>query len=193
MSVGIEVKEIMKTSVVTGDPEETVLEIARRMRDKDVGSIIIIQDKIPCGIVTREDITVKVVAEGLDPRKTTAKEIMNQPLVTCKETDDILDVAMIMNKYGYERLPVVDDNNKLKGIISIREILAIAPGLIEIFKERLENRLEKEFPSDKEKEEETTEGECEICGNYSEELIKINDMWICSECMEREDLGEIRE
>lgn len=193
MPVGIKVKEVMRTNVITGSPEETVFEIAKKMKNEDVGSVIIIKDKVPCGIVTREDIVIKVVAQSIDPRKVTAREIMNQPLISCKETDDILDVAMTMNKYGYERLPVVDDNNNLKGIISIREILAIAPGLIEVFKERLENRLEKEFLHYEEKEEESIEGECEICGNYSENLLKINDMWICSECAEREDLGEVRE
>ncbi len=192
MSVGIQVKEIMKTYVVTAEPENTALEIARKMKEEDVGSVIIVENNKPIGIVTREDITIKVVADSLEPSSIKAKEIMNQPLVTCNEKDDILDVAMIMNKYGYERLPVVDEENRLKGIISIREILAIAPGLIEIFKERLETRLEKEeFPE--EREEETTEGECELCGNYYDELKKVNDMWLCSECLEREDLGEIRE
>lgn len=192
MPAGIKVKEIMKTNVVTGKEEETALEIAKKMRNEDVGSVIIVRDKIPIGIVTREDITIKVVAEGIDPKNITAKKIMNQPLVTCKEEDDILDVAMVMNKYGYERLPVIDENNNLKGIISIREILAIAPGLIEVFKERLENKLEKE-ESFEEKEEEVLEGECELCGNYSDELVKVNDMWICHECLEREGLGEIKQ
>ncbi len=192
MSAGIQVKEIMKTYVVTAEPENTALEIARKMKEEDVGSVIIVENNKPIGIVTREDITIKVVADSLEPSNTKAKEIMNQPLVTCSEKDDILDVAMIMNKYGYERLPVVDEENRLKGIISIREILAIAPGLIEIFKERLETRLEKE-ESPEEREEETTEGECELCGNYYDELKKVNDMWLCSECLEREDLGEIKE
>lgn len=186
MPAGIKVKEVMRTNVVTGSPEETAFEIAQKMKTQDVGSVVIIQDKTPCGIVTREDIVIKVVAESIDPKKITAKEIMGHPLITCKESDDILDVAMTMNKYGYERLPVVDENNKLKGIISIREILAIAPGLIEIFKERLESRLEKEAIPPEEREEESIEGECEMCGNYSEKLVKINDAWICLECAERE-------
>ncbi len=178
--LGIKVKEVMRSYVVTGRKEETIYEIAKKMKDEDVGSVIIIENLKPIGIVTREDIVVKIVAEERDPKKEKAENIMSQPLVFCSKDDDILDAARIMNKYGYERLPVVNENGKLVGIISIREILAIAPNIIEIFKERLEEKLQ-EF-----KEEEIISGYCEICGNYSDELRNVNGIWICPECIEKE-------
>ncbi len=191
MSLEIKVKEVMRPYVVTIEKEKSVLDAARKMKKEDVGSVIVIENLKPIGIVTREDITIKVAAENKLPSEVLVKEIMNQPLVTCKKDDDIMDVAMIMNKYGYERLPVVDENNNLVGIISVREILAIAPGIIEVFKERLENRLETFEKEEREEvEEETLEGECELCGNYSDELKKINAIWVCSECAEREGFGE---
>jgi CBS domain-containing protein len=185
MPLGIKVEEVMRTHVVTAKPEETALTAARRMKERDVGSVIVVEDNKPIGIVTREDITIKVAAENKLASDVLVKDIMNQPVVTCKKDDDIIDVAHVMNKYGYERLPVVDENNQLVGIISIREILAIAPGVIEVFKERLEARLQGDQPPEN-FEERVMEGECEVCGNYSEELRNINGLWICSECAENE-------
>ncbi len=185
----IKVRDVMKRNVVTASPDETVLEAVKRMKEKDVGSVVVVENSKPVGIMTREDVTIKVAAENKLASDVLVKEIMNQPLVTCSEEDDIMRVAAVMNKYGYERLPVVDENNDLKGIISVREILAIAPGLIEIFRERLRARMEEEPQTlFGEREEEVIEGECELCGNYSEELRKINDMWICRECAEKEGI-----
>ncbi len=187
----IKVKEVMKRNVITASPDETVLEAVKKMKKEDVGSVIVVKDNKPIGIMTREDVTIKVAAENKLASDVLVKEIMNQPLVTCSEEEDIMNVAMIMNKYGYERLPVVDEKNNLKGIISVREILGIAPGLIEVFKERLKNRIaEGVNPGfETEPEERNIEGECELCGNYSEELRKVNDMWICPECAEKEGIS----
>ncbi len=188
--ISMKVKDVMRRNVVTGFKEETAFEIAKRMKEKDVGSVVIIEKSDtakPIGIVTREDITIKVVAEGKTPSEVKAEDIMNSPVITCTEEDDLMEVANTMNKYGYERLPVVDKEGNLIGIISIREILAIAPGLIEVFVERLKRRLDEDMGRfEGEKEDEVIEGECEFCGNYSEELRKINDMWICAECAEKE-------
>jgi CBS domain-containing protein len=182
MVTGIKVKEIMVTRVITAKPDDTVHEAAKKMRDEDVGSVIVIDDKKPVGIATREDVVNKVVAEDLKASEVLVREIMNQPLIVCNEDDDIAEAARTMTKYGYERLPVVNKDNKLIGIISVREILRVAPTLIEIFKERLEMRGEVV-------EEESMDegGYCERCGNYSEELYKVNDMWICEECKEQEE------
>jgi len=194
MEMGIKVKEIMRRNVVTVEPGETVLETAKKMREEDVGSVIVIENNKPVGIVTREDIVTKVTAEDKQPSEIQVKEIMNSPVITCGEEDDLSTVANVMNKYGYERLPVVDKNGNLKGIVSVREILGIAPGLIEVFKERLATRIEEDISGmesafTQEKEDETMEGECEICGNYSEDLRKINGVWMCQECAEKEGLA----
>ncbi len=180
MHLEIKVKEVMRPYVVTGRKDETAYEISKKMREEDVGSVIILEDLKPIGIVTREDIVIKVVAENLKPSEVKAEKIMSQPLITCNKDDDILEAARIMNKYGYERLPVVNNEGKLVGIISIREILGIAPNIIEIFKERLEERV-LEY-----KEEEVISGYCELCGNFSEELRRVNGMWLCPECIEKE-------
>jgi len=179
----IKVRDVMRVSVVTARENETALTVAVRMKEKDVGSVVVVDsNKKPVGIVTREDIVVKVVAENKNPESVLVRDIMSSPLVTCKEEDNLFDVARVMNKYGYERLPVVDEEGNLKGIVSIREVLAVAPGLIEVFKDRLEKRLEERYSF----EDTVIEGTCEICGNYSDELRNVDGLWVCSECAEKE-------
>jgi len=182
MPSGIKIKDIMKSRVVTVKTTQTVLETAKIMRKEDVGSVIVMEGKKPVGIVTREDMAVKIVAKDLQPSKILVKNIMNTPLVSCSPEDDLVDVAKTMNKYRYDQLPVIS-LNKLVGIVTVREILKTTPDLIEQFKERLE---EPSLPE----QLESIEGEyCDRCGNYSEELTKINDQWICSACVEEEEMA----
>ncbi len=180
MPTGIKVKDAMVTTVITARLTQTVQDAANIMKEKDVGSLIICEGKNPLGIVTREDIVNKVTSENKMASKVFLKEIMSMNLITCTPDDDISTVARTMSKYRYERLPVIS-MGKLVGIISAREIAKVAPAVIEIMTEHL--RIEEPQTAPKE-EEDTTEGECELCGNYSDNLHKVNDRWVCDKCEE---------
>lgn len=177
MPTGIKVEDAMVAKVVTARPNQTVLEASRIMRENDIGSVIVCEGDSPVGIATREDIVNKVVAEDKIPSKILLKEILTKNLVTCGPDCDIADAARLMSKHKYERIPVVS-MGKLIGIISAREIARVAPAVIEIMTEHL--RIEE--PQNI--EEETNEGDCELCGNYADKLYKINDKWVCEECKE---------
>ncbi|MDD5416499.1 MAG: CBS domain-containing protein [Candidatus Aenigmarchaeota archaeon] len=179
MATGIFVKDAMVSRVVTARPAQTVQEGAELMRKEDVGALVICEGKKPIGIVTREDMVVKVVSKDMKASDLKLKDIMNKALVTVEPDVDLADAARTMSKYGYERLPVVSMGT-LVGIISDREIAKVAPAAIEILRERLTLGEEEEEPEDE--HEEVTEGECEICGNFSEELHSINDKWVCDNC-----------
>ena len=182
MSTGIKVKDAMIKGVVTGMIEQNVLEGSKIMTKHDVGSLIVCDGEKPAGIVTREDVINKVVSAELDPSKVMLNEIMSKNLVTITSDQDISEAARLMSKYMYERIPVVS-LGKLVGIISTREIAKVAPAALEVATEHL--RIEEgSDESEEEKEDEVTAGECESCGNYSDELEKINDQWICSSCKE---------
>lgn len=182
MPTGIKVKDAMITRVVTGRPNQTVLEGSKIMRKEAIGSLIICEGNNPIGIITREDIVTKITAEDLKASQKLLKDIMSAPLVTCSPEDDIADVARLMSKHGYWRIPVVS-LGKLIGIISTEEVVKVAPVAIEILRERL---LIEEPPQII---EETNSGDCELCGNYSEELHNINDRWVCDSC--KEEAAEI--
>lgn len=181
MHSDIKVKDAMITRVITATPNHTVFEASKIMKKEDVGSIVIVEGSKPVGIVTREDIVDKVTAKDLKSSSVSIKNIMSKKLVTCSPDNSITEVAKLMSKYRYERIPVVS-MGKLVGIISAREIARVAPALLEITTEHL--RMEEPSLI----VEETTSGECELCGNYAEELYFVNDKWICESCR---DEGEV--
>lgn len=166
----------MRPRVITVKPNQTAHEAAKIMKKEDVGSVIVCQGDKPVGIVTREDITNKIAAKDLQASKVSVKNIMSSPVVTIDADADLNEAAKLMTKKGFERLPVVR-LNRLVGMLSVREVLKVAPPLLEIMKERLE---EPELQLG----EETNEGACELCGNYSEELHQISDRWVCESCKE---------
>jgi CBS domain-containing protein len=181
MPTGIKVRDAMVSGVVTGMPNQTVVEGSKIMKKEDVGSIIICEDSKPVGIVTREDIINNVVASGLLPSKVLLKDIMSTNLVTINPDSDISEAAMLMSKHKYERIPVVS-MGELVGIISTREIAKVAPAALEVMTEHL--RIEEGINGNEETEDNTTEGVCDLCGNESDNLTKINDRWVCDSCAE---------
>ncbi len=177
MPTGIKVRDAMVESVITAKPNQTVLEASKIMKKEDVGSVIICEGEKPVGIVTREDIVNKITAEDKLASKTLLKNIMTKNLVTCPPDCDISEAARLMSKHKYERIPIVM-LGKLVGIISAREVAKVAPAALEIMTEHL--RIEEPFQI----QEETNAGDCELCGNYSEELHNVNDRWVCDSCQE---------
>jgi len=117
--------DIMTRDVVTGTPQNTIVEIAKLMKTEDIGPILIVdreQSKTLVGIVTDRDIVMKVIAEGQDAKATRVGDVMSKKLVTCRADDDV-DVAMnAMAQYQLRRIPVVAENMKLLGIISQADV-----------------------------------------------------------------------
>jgi CBS domain-containing protein len=186
MAVDMKVKDVMSNRVVTCAPGISVAAAAKIMRDEDVGSIIICDSKKPIGIATREDITNKVAAADKQASKVLIKEIMNSPVVSAAPDDTLSEVAKRMSKYGYERLPI-KQLNKIVGFVSVRDLLRVAPGLLDMMKEHM----------DKEQMPELTDsehsGECENCGTFSEDLRNVNDKWVCGACREEAEENEAEE
>ncbi|MFQ6009931.1 MAG: cyclic nucleotide-binding/CBS domain-containing protein [Candidatus Aenigmatarchaeota archaeon] len=173
----IKVKDVMSARVISCSPGTTVAAAAKTMRDEDVGSIVIIEGKKPVGIATREDITNKVAAENKQPSEVLVKDIMTSPVITAASDEDLADVARRMNQFGYERMPV-KYLDKLVGFISVRDILRVSPGLLELMKESLEDIVPEGF------EAEFNAGDCELCGNFDEQLRNVNDRWVCAACQD---------
>lgn len=183
---GIKVKEAMRRHVVTTTSNKNVLAAAKLMKTEDIGSLIVVEKGKPIGIMTREDINNKVAAKDLQASKLKVSQIMNTPLVSCSSNDDISDISQIMSKYGYERLPVID-KGRLVGIISTREVVKVAPAAIEVFRQHFE---EESTPVIGKSEATDTGDECDRCSNYSENLKKVRDEWLCEKCREEEQIEE---
>jgi len=179
----VKVSDIMSARVVTVSPNISVAEAAKVMKREDVGSVVVCEGARPVGIMTREDVTNRVAAEDRQPSKVLVRDVMSSPLVTASVDDDIVDVARRMNKHGYERLPV-KQLNKLVGFISVRDILRVSPGLLELLRSHFDEESTPDIS------EEKNAGECELCGNYTESLHNLNDQWVCDTCKEEAEEAE---
>jgi CBS domain-containing protein len=117
--------EIMTTNPECCVPTDSVMTAAQLMKSEDVGPIPIVEDKeekILTGIVTDRDLAIKVVAEARDPKTTPVEEIMSEGLVTCRENDDVRSVLKLMEENQLRRIPVVDKNDRLQGIIAQADV-----------------------------------------------------------------------
>ncbi len=116
--------------IMTPDPEyvllsDPVIKAAKLMKSEDVGPIPIVDDKDGkrlAGIVTDRDLAIKVVAEARDPKTTSVKEVMTGDVVTCKENEDVQNALKLMQENQVRRIPVVDNGDRLLGIISQADV-----------------------------------------------------------------------
>jgi len=99
-----------------------VVEVARRMQQDDIGAIPVGKDDKLIGMVTDRDIALRVIAAGRDPIKTTAEEIMTKGIVYCRTTESVEDAIHLMDQKKIRRLPVIDDNKRLVGMLSLGDI-----------------------------------------------------------------------
>ena len=112
------VGDIMNTDVETISPDATIEEAAQQMRDGDYGVLPVGDDENLIGIITDRDIAIRAVAEGKDV-DTPVSEVMSEGVVYANEDDSVEEAAEIMSDHQIRRLPVVDSDNKLVGIVSI--------------------------------------------------------------------------
>jgi CBS domain-containing protein len=118
-------RDIMTQDLVYSWPEDPVSKVAQLMKKEDIGPVLIVdndQRRKLVGIVTDRDLALKVVAEGRDPKTTKVEEVMSRKLVTCHADDNVENALKAMAQYQLRRIPVVDDNNRLVGIISQADV-----------------------------------------------------------------------
>jgi CBS domain-containing protein len=117
--------EVMTKKPVCCLPNDTVVKAAELMKDKDVGSIPVVeneQTKKLVGIVTDRDLALRIVAEGLDARTTKVETIMTRRVVTCHAEDDLQKALDSMAEKQLRRIPVVDNDNNILGIIAQADV-----------------------------------------------------------------------
>ena len=115
------IAEIMTTEVEVVRPEETLRDAARAMADLDVGSLPVCDGRKLIGMITDRDITVRAVAEGKGA-ETPVREVMTDEVIWCTDTDSIDEVLQQMSDAQIRRLPVVDRDRQLVGIIALGDI-----------------------------------------------------------------------
>ncbi|HEV8722482.1 MAG TPA: CBS domain-containing protein [Candidatus Binatia bacterium] len=116
-------ERICSKTVVTISPDATVLEAAKLMHSKHIGSLVVIDDSRPIGILTDRDIVLKVVASEEKPVETAVKKIMTANPTMVNVNYDLLDAVRLMRNRGVRRLPIVDEHRHLLGIITMDDLL----------------------------------------------------------------------
>ena len=123
MTVG----KVCNREVVFIRREASVPEAARLMREYHVGDIVVVDEttgkRVPVGIVTDRDIVLEVIAAGVNVNDVSVGDIMSNSLVTARENDSVLDTIKIMRAKGVRRLPVINDDNELSGILSVDDLI----------------------------------------------------------------------
>ena len=116
------VKEVMSSSPIYISPTTTLKDAAIKMRDYDFGFIPVGENDRLIGIVTDRDITIRSVADGLDPNTTCVKDTLSDKVLYCWEDDDIEKAAESMEKQQVHRLIVLDNNKRMIGVISLGDL-----------------------------------------------------------------------
>jgi CBS domain-containing protein len=103
-------------------PQTLVSEAAQLMAAEDVGALPILDGEQVTGVITDRDIVVRAVAKGMDPRGMSVKEVASPEVVTVHADDELASAVEIMATHQVRRLPVVDDNNSLVGILAQADV-----------------------------------------------------------------------
>jgi signal-transduction protein with cAMP-binding, CBS, and nucleotidyltransferase domain len=175
------VREIMSKEIFDIDTTASVLDVANRMAESSTGSIVVTENGDSIGIITEHDILVKTVARNILPSEMTAREIMSSPIIATKPTTNIIEAAGMMVKSDIRRLAVME-GDKIVGMITDRDILAIAPGLNTILEEMIELHHENNI----QQEPELERGICQRCGALVDSLTDVNGLMLCEDCKEEE-------
>jgi CBS domain-containing protein len=121
------IKDVMTSNPVCCPPNATLQDVAQRMRDEDIGEVPIVEQdgaRKLLGVVTDRDIVVRAVATGRDIAALRASDCMTAPAVTCTENDTLEDCAQAMASHRVRRMPIVDENGELCGIVAQADLQA---------------------------------------------------------------------
>lgn len=114
--------DIGATKMVTTDPQTPLSVIAQQMRQENVGTVVIVREQKPVGIVTDRDLALAVAADGLIP-ETPVEQVMTTPVKTIPTGAGIFAATQCMRDAGVRRLPIVDEKGRLTGMISLDDLI----------------------------------------------------------------------
>ena len=173
------ISEIMSKNVAVIDSEATIRKAALILRKRNIHGLVVVSGKSVLGMLTDKDIISKVVAENKSPREIKVKDIMAPKIITGKPSDSIDEATRVMFANDISRLPIVDDENSLVGIVSVRDMMRVYPGINDILSEELEIEEPGTIP-----ERTAIEGRCEECDIIAEDLVEVDGRWLCRDCSE---------
>ena len=175
MTTRILVSDVMNSPIVHAKPDDDIITISKLMGEAKIGSIVILNDDVPLGIVTDWDIVTKAVAKGSTPSGIKASDIM-QKLITINGDESITSAARLLRQHNIKRLGVTHKNNVV-GIISVSDVLAVTPELFDVVSEKA-LLIRGEIG----RSPRNVSGYCDECGDWSDFLLYADGSFTCDAC-----------
>jgi CBS domain-containing protein len=120
----MDLAKVVRVPAITAYADTTIIEAVRIMAEHDVGAIVITDaSQKVLGIFTERDNMLRVTLKRLDPAKTTLAEVMSAPVITAPPDISATEAMSRMIKHRYRHLPVVDADNRILGVVSVRQLL----------------------------------------------------------------------
>jgi CBS domain-containing protein len=114
------VRDVMTESVVTADPRSLVRDVARLMRERNVGSVVLVEGRRPVGFITDRDLALSVLAEGRDPADP-ASDHASSPVIVAEPDMEVDEGAQLMIRQGVRRLVIVE-SGLLAGVVTLDDL-----------------------------------------------------------------------
>jgi CBS domain-containing protein len=118
----MQVQEIMHSDVHLADPNMTIRDAARRMRDENIGALPVGENDRLIGMVTDRDIVMRAIANDRSPGDTIVREVMSEGVCYCFENDDVRQAAQVMARHQVRRLPVLNRSKRLVGVVALADL-----------------------------------------------------------------------
>jgi CBS domain-containing protein len=118
----MKVKNAMHKNAEWVSPETPIAQIAKKMKDLDIGSLPVGENDRLIGMVTDRDIACRGVANGKDVSKLTARDVMSKGIVYCNDTEDLDDAVRLMETKKIRRLPVINEQKRMVGMLSLGDV-----------------------------------------------------------------------
>ncbi len=118
----MKVKEVMHNGVSWVKPDTSLNDIAKIMQTEDIGSVPVGENDRLVGMVTDRDLACRGLTRNKNPEKLNARDVMTKGIIYCREDEDVDDAIRIMENKKVRRLPVLDENKRMVGMLSLGDI-----------------------------------------------------------------------
>jgi CBS domain-containing protein len=122
----MKISDVMTPDVEVVNAHDTLRTAAELMADLDSSALPVGENNLLIGAITDHDITVRAVVEGRDPEKITVRQAMSADVLYCFEDEDVAEVSQKMGEWWVRRLPVVNQDKRLVGVVSLGDLVVAA-------------------------------------------------------------------
>ncbi|MFU8797631.1 MAG: CBS domain-containing protein [Gammaproteobacteria bacterium] len=141
------IENICNHDVVMLPPGASIQEAAQLMKEKNVGCVVVVKDvlsdKSPIGIITDRDIAIKLTADDVDAEQVTVYDVMSREIVLIFKNDSVKKAIIAMQAKGVRRAPVIDENHKVCGIISLDDLFVLLIEELDFLKDLIQKQIQR--------------------------------------------------